>query len=81
VFRRVVANAMALAAVGSLLGAAGAMACGSLLRALLFDTRTTDPLTHAAVMAAVATLAVGASIVPAMRAMRVDPITALRANS
>jgi putative ABC transport system permease protein len=80
VFRRVVANAMALAAIGSMLGAAGAMACGSLLRTLLFNTRATDPWTYAAVMACVAALAAGASIVPAMRAMRIDPMTALRAD-
>jgi ABC-type lipoprotein release transport system permease subunit len=54
------------------------MAGGSLLRGFLFDTRTTDPLTYAAVTAGVLGLAAVASLVPAVRAMRVDPITALR---
>jgi ABC-type antimicrobial peptide transport system permease subunit len=78
VFRRVLAGAMVLAGTGGALGAAGAMAAGSLLRGLLFDTRTTDPLTYAAVIAGVLALAAGASLVPAIRATRVDPITALR---
>jgi len=80
VFRRVVAGAVTLAAAGAAIGAVAAMAAGSLLRTLLFDTRTTDPLTYAAVIGGVLALAIGASIVPALRAMRVDPITALRAN-
>jgi ABC-type lipoprotein release transport system permease subunit len=45
----------------------------------LFDTATTDPLTHAAVAAGALALAVCASIVPAVRATRIDPIVALRA--
>ena len=79
VFRRVVARALALAAAGAALGAVTTMAAGSLLTALLFDTRTTDPLTYAVVIGGVLALAVAASFVPALRAMRVDPIIALRA--
>ena len=80
VFRRVVASAVTLAALGATLGTATAMAAGSLLRSLLFDTRTTDPLTYATVVGAVLALATAASLVPAIRAMRVDPIAALRAE-
>jgi predicted permease len=78
VFRQVVSGAMLLAGIGALLGAAGAIAGGSLLRGFLFDTRTTDPMTYAVVVGGVLALATAASIVPAMRAMRVDPIIALR---
>jgi putative ABC transport system permease protein len=78
VFRRVVAGALVLAGAGGILGAALAMAAGSLLHSMLFDTRTTDPLTYAAVVGGVLTLAIGASIVPAVRAMRIDPIAMLR---
>jgi ABC-type antimicrobial peptide transport system permease subunit len=79
-FRQIVSGAIALAGMGAVIGAGAAMAAGSLLRTLLFDTRMTDPLTYAAVMAGVFAMAIAASIVPAVRAMRVDPIAALRAN-
>ena len=67
-----------LAGIGGVLGAAGAMAGGSLLRGFLFDTRTTDPQTYAVVTIGVLALALAASIIPAYRAMHVDPIRALR---
>jgi putative ABC transport system permease protein len=78
VFRRVVAGAVVLASVGAALGTVTSIAAGSLLRNLLFDTRTTDPFTYAAVIAGVIALTIAASIVPALRAMRVDPMVALR---
>jgi putative ABC transport system permease protein len=78
IFRRVVGRAVTLAAGGAAAGVAIAAGGGSLLRAMLFDTRTTDPLTFIAVIAGVLTLSVCASIVPAFRAMRVDPIIAVR---
>jgi len=78
VFRQIVSSAMLLAGAGALVGAAGAMAGGSLLRTFLFDTRTTDPLTYAAVVAGVLALAFAASVVPAVRATQVDPVAALR---
>jgi putative ABC transport system permease protein len=78
VFRRVVAGAVVLASVGAALGTVTSIAAGSLLRNLLFDTRTTDPLTYAAVIGGVIALTIAASIVPALRAMRVDPFIALR---
>ena len=78
VFRGVVGSAVGLAAIGAAVGSAGAMAAGPVVRSLLFDTRTTDPLTHVAVVGAAMALAVGASIVPAVHAMRIDPIIAIR---
>ncbi|HEV3057580.1 MAG TPA: FtsX-like permease family protein, partial [Vicinamibacterales bacterium] len=78
VFRRVVVSAVTLAAFGTMLGAVTAMAAGTLLRTLLFDTRPTDPLTYLIVVAGVLALAAAAGVVPAVRAMRVDPLTALR---
>ena len=56
----------------------GAVAGGRLIAGLLFDTRATDPATLATVVAATMGLAVVAGIVPARRAMSVDPIVALR---
>jgi len=46
----------------------------------LFDTRATDPATLAAVVVATIGLAIVAGIVPARRAMSVDPMIALRAD-
>ena len=80
IFRRVVGSAVALAGTGAALGSAGALAAGPLVRGLLFDTRTTDPFTHEAVVAGAIALAIGASIAPAVHAMRIDPIVALRAD-
>ena len=78
VFRQVVSGAMFLATIGCAIGATGALAGGSLLGGLLFDTRPTDPITYLGVTAAVLSLAVLASFVPAIRAMRVDPLVAIR---
>ena len=55
-----------------------AMAGGSLLRTMLFETRTSDPLTYALVTVLVLAVAVAASVVPARRAMTIDPMSALR---
>ena len=77
-FRGVMRSALLLAAAGAALGAAGAMAGGSLLRSFLFETQTTDPGTYAAVFGGVLLMTVAASVVPAIRAMRVDPLDALR---
>jgi putative ABC transport system permease protein len=79
VFRQVISSAIVLAACGGALGAAGAAAGGSLLRTFLFDTRTTDPFTYAAVLAGVLILALVAAILPAIRATHVDPVLAIRA--
>jgi ABC-type antimicrobial peptide transport system permease subunit len=78
VFRGIVGGAVATALAGTAVGVAAAVAAGPLVRALLFDTRTTDPLTYSAVAAAVVAMAAGAAVAPAVRAMRVDPLAAIR---
>ena len=57
---------------------AAALATGRLLTGLLFETKTTDPATYGWVIAATMCLALVAGLVPASRATRVDPMTALR---
>src|SRR5258708_24280334 len=79
-FRDVVGSAVRLACIGAAIGITGAMASGRLLQSMLFETRTSDPWTHVSVAAGVVALSAAASVVPALRAMRVDPLSALRAT-
>lgn len=80
IFVRVMRGAVIAAALGGALGAGISSMSGALLGSLLFETRTTDVWIHGAVVAGVIVLAAAASFVPAMRAMRIDPIEALRAD-
>jgi len=50
------------------------------MASLLFGVKLIDPLTYAAVALALAAAAVMASYIPAMRAIKVDPVDALRAE-
>jgi putative ABC transport system permease protein len=67
-----------LAAAGIGIGLAGAMALTRVLRTLLFETAPNDPATLMCVAAAVLLLVLLATLIPAHRATRVNPITALR---
>jgi putative ABC transport system permease protein len=78
VFVDVLRRAAWLTGIGAAIGVAGALAGGRLIAGLLFDTRAADPLTLAAVVATTMGLALAAGVVPARRAMAVDPIIALR---
>ena len=78
VFVGVLRRAVLLAGAGSALGVVAAVAASRLLAGLLFETKTTDPATYGWVIAATMGLAVVAGVVPARRATRVDPMTALR---
>jgi len=78
IFLEVLRRAVVLTAIGSALGLAASLAAGRLLAGLLFQTAATDPGTHAVVIAGTMTLALVAGLIPARRATRVDPMTALR---
>ena len=67
-----------LALVGLVVGMAGAVAAARALTTLLFGVTTTDPITFASVTGALTIVALLASYIPARRAARVDPMTALR---
>jgi putative ABC transport system permease protein len=67
-----------LTGLGVGIGAVLALAATRLLNALLFGTSPTDAATFAAAAALIVTIAAAASVVPALRASRVDPLVALR---
>ncbi|MGH7969389.1 MAG: FtsX-like permease family protein [Limisphaerales bacterium] len=78
VFRLIIGQGMRLVLTGTLIGLAGAMALIHFLRSLLFGVSATDPLTFAAVSVVLAGVAFFACWVPARRAIKVDPVKALR---
>jgi len=78
--RMVVRQGIALAGAGVGLGLVAAGAMSTVMKSLLFGVSATDPLTYAAVAAALVAVAVLASWLPASRAAGVDPSTALRAE-
>ena len=80
VFGDVVGTALRLGAIGAAIGIAAAIASGRLLQTLLFETGTGDPRTHASVAIGVLALTALASLGPAFRAMRIDPLRALRSE-
>jgi putative ABC transport system permease protein len=74
----VLRNGAGLAAVGLIIGAAGAAALGRFMSSQLYGINPRDPLTYGAVAAVLMMVALIASAVPALRATRVDPVIALR---
>jgi ABC-type antimicrobial peptide transport system permease subunit len=67
-----------LSALGILIGAAGALAATRAVSSLLFATSPTDAMTFAAVIAVLIGVSLWATFLPARRAMRVNPVEALR---
>ena len=74
----IVRQGVTLAVAGVGLGIVGALAATRLLEGLLFSVSATDPTVYLALAATLLTIAALACYIPARRAMRVDPITALR---
>ena len=71
-------QAMLPVAAGLAAGLLIALAAGRLLAGMLFGVRPVDPLTIAAVTVTLSLVAAAASLIPAFRATRVDPLTAVR---
>jgi putative ABC transport system permease protein len=69
-----------LAAIGMILGILGSLMLTRYLRTLLFGIGPSDPITFAGVVMLLGLVTVGACLIPAMRAARVDPSRALRAE-
>ncbi|HEX6322257.1 MAG TPA: ABC transporter permease [Vicinamibacterales bacterium] len=78
VLRMVVGGGMKLAIIGVVVGIAASLALASLVASLLFGVTPFDPISYAATAAVLLAVAALACFVPARRAMRVDPIIALR---
>jgi putative ABC transport system permease protein len=67
-----------LATLGLSIGIALALVAARLMAAMLFQTSPIDAATYAGAAALLAVIAIAASLIPAVRASRVDPIVALR---
>jgi ABC-type antimicrobial peptide transport system permease subunit len=71
-------NALALIGAGVAVGLGGSLALTRLISTRLWGVTATDPATFASVAILLALVAVLATLIPARRAMRVDPTVALR---
>jgi predicted permease len=80
VMRLIAWEGIRLIVIGGLVGMAVALSLSRLLQSLLFGVGAHDPTTLAAVTALLALVALAATLIPARRAMRVDPAEALRAE-
>ena len=80
VMKLIVGQGMLLAIAGALLGLAGAFAGARVLQTLLFTVAPRDPLTFLSVPLLLLAVAFLACYVPARRAVRIDPLVALRAE-
>jgi putative ABC transport system permease protein len=80
ILRLVVAQSAGVVGGGILVGAVIALAAAHLLVGLLFEVRPSDPLTFAGTALVLVAVAAGATLVPALRAVRTDPAHALRSD-
>jgi putative ABC transport system permease protein len=80
VFRQILGSGLSLAVVGALIGVAGAYWLTRVMESLLFSVSRTDPVTFVAVPVVLIAVAALACYLPARRAMRVDPVIALRVD-
>ena len=80
VVRLVMANGLQLVALGLAIGLVGAAGAARLIQTLLFNVQPLDPLVYAGVAVVFTLIASLACLVPSMRASRIDPLIALRAE-
>jgi putative ABC transport system permease protein len=69
---------MAIALAGLIAGVAASLVLTRYLRAMLFGVTQSDPVTYLLLAAIVALVSAAACYIPARRATRVDPVTAMR---
>jgi putative ABC transport system permease protein len=80
VIRMILRWGLAVAASGIAIGLVAAAALSPALEPLLFGVTARDPVTYVVVAATLATVALLACYVPAVRATRIDPLLALRCD-
>jgi putative ABC transport system permease protein len=80
VFRQILGRGLALAGVGAAIGVGAAMGLSQVMETLLFSVSRRDPVTFTVVPVALVIVAGLACYLPARRAMRVDPVVALRVD-
>jgi predicted permease len=80
VLRQIVGQGMAVAGVGAGVGLAAALVLTRMMRSILFGVSPTDVPTFIVVAAVLFGIAAAASLIPARRATRVDPLVALRSD-
>jgi predicted permease len=80
ILKMVLRRGLTLVAAGAGIGVAGALIVSHLMAGLLFGVSPNDLITFAGVTAVLASVALAASYIPALRAMRVDPITTLHSE-
>jgi len=78
ILRVVLRDGLRLAMVGAVFGLIGALVVSYLMSGLLYGVRPIDPITFASVAVLLILVALSASYIPARRAIRVDPMDALR---
>jgi ABC-type antimicrobial peptide transport system permease subunit len=76
----VIGEGARIAAIGIVIGVGVSLAVTRLIASLLFGVSATDPVMYAGVAILLVTVSLIASYIPALRAMRTDPICALRCN-
>jgi putative ABC transport system permease protein len=80
VLRMVVGRGMLLVAAGAVLGITGAVGATRVVEEMLFQTSATDPFTFAGVTGFFLLVALAACLLPAWKALKVDPVVAFRAD-
>jgi ABC-type antimicrobial peptide transport system permease subunit len=80
VLQLVMGQGARLTALGLVIGLLGAAAVARLMETLLFHTKAYDPFVFAGVVAVLAVIGLLAALLPALRAAKADPVSALRAE-
>jgi predicted permease len=80
IVRLVMRQILAVVGIGSVLGLAGSVALSGSIRSLVFGISATDPMTIVGVIVLLIAVAAAAAALPAFRAARVHPVTAVRAD-
>jgi predicted permease len=78
IMKMVLRQGLILAIIGAAVGLVGALVVSRLMSGLLYGVRPTDPVTFIGVTTVLTAVALAACYIPARRAIRIDPITALR---